>query len=221
MTNAQFQHFVDADGYETERYWSAEGWQARSQNDWTGPRCLDDDNFNAPDQPVVCVGWYEADAYTRWLSETTGEPYRLPTEAEWEKAARGGDGRTFPWSDDFDGALLNFCDANCPYDWKDSNYDDGYEHTAPVGSYPDGASPYGALDMAGNVWEWVNDWYQADYYSVSPGSNPQGPAMGQARVLRGGSWYGYDDYGVRSAYRRHYHPDGWSPNVGFRCVRST
>ncbi|MBX2997570.1 MAG: SUMF1/EgtB/PvdO family nonheme iron enzyme [Caldilineaceae bacterium] len=219
VTNAQFQYFVDAGGYTTERYWSDEGWQRRRAEDWTGPRCLDDDDFNAPDQPVVCVSWYEADAYMRWLSETTGESYRLPTEAEWEKAARGTDGRTFPWGDDFDGALLNFCDVNCPHDWKDSDYDDGYAYTAPVGSYPDGASPYGALDMAGNVWEWVNDWYNSDYYSGAPDANPQGPATGDYRVLRGGSW-GYSGNGVRSAYRGDLHPDYWNGYDGFRSVRS-
>jgi len=219
VTNAQFQYFVDAGGYTTERYWSDEGWQARVANNWTGPRCLDDDNFNAPDQPVVCVSWYEADAYTRWMSETTRETYRLPTEAEWEKAARGTDGRTLPWGDNFDGALLNFCDVKCQYGWKDSDYDDGYEYAAPVGSYPAGASPYGALDMAGNVWEWVNDWYQDDYYSISPGSNPQGPATGDYRVLRGGSW-DLSGYFVRSAFRYVVRPDLGGNNVGFRCVRS-
>ena len=219
VTNAQFQQFVDAGGYAAERYWSAEGWQVRSDEGWGGPRCLEDENFNAPDQPVVCVSWYEAEAYTRWLSEASGAAIRLPTEAEWEKAARGTDGRIFPWGDEFDGNRLNFCDVNCEYDWKDETYDDGYTYTAPVGSYPEGASPYGALDMAGNVWEWVNDWYQEDYYSQSPGSNPQGPATGESRVLRGGSWY-RDDYLVRSARRDYVFPGLWIGDVGFRCVRS-
>jgi formylglycine-generating enzyme required for sulfatase activity len=90
--------------------------------------------------------------------------------------------------------------------------------TTPVGKYPTGASPYGALDMAGNVWEWVNDWYDSDYYSQSPGSNPQGPATGASRVLRGGSWYNVDN-SVRSAFRSGV-PGDWNGNGGFRCVRS-
>ena len=219
VTNAQFQQFVDAGGYATERYWSAEGWQVRSDEGWGGPRCLEDENFNAPDQPVVCVSWYEAEAYTRWLSEASGAAIRLPTEAEWEKAARGTEGRIFPWGDEFDGNRLNFCDVNCEYDWKDETYDDGYTYTAPVGSYPEGASPYGALDMAGNVWEWVNDWYQEDYYSVSPGSNPQGPATGESRVVRGGSWNARSNF-VRSADRGGLIPGNWGYYYGFRCVRS-
>jgi formylglycine-generating enzyme required for sulfatase activity len=219
VTNAQFQQFVDAGGYAAERYWSAEGWQVRSDAGWEGPRCLEDDNVNAPDQPVVCVSWYEADAYTRWLSESTGETYRLPTEAEWEKAARGTDGRTFPWGEDFDGSLLNFCDTNCVYDHKDETHDDGYAYTAPVGSYPEGASPYGVMDMAGNVWEWVNDWYDSSYYSQSPSENPPGPATGEYRVLRGGSWYSSGS-SVRSAIRLYNLPDLWDVSDGFRCVRS-
>jgi formylglycine-generating enzyme required for sulfatase activity len=219
VTNAQFQQFVDAGGYAAERYWSAEGWQVRSDAGWEGSRCLEDDNVNAPDQPVVCVSWHEAEAYTRWLSEVSGAAIRLPTEAEWEKAARGTDGRTFPWGDLFDGSRLNFCDVNCEANWKDETYDDGYAYTAPVGSYAEGASPYGALDMGGNVWEWVNDRYDGSYYSQSPSENPQGPATGKIRLLRGGSWYFSDSF-VRSAIRYYFAPDDWDFIIGFRCVRS-
>ncbi|MFM7584039.1 MAG: SUMF1/EgtB/PvdO family nonheme iron enzyme, partial [Caldilinea sp.] len=171
VTNAQFRRFVDAGGYATERYWSAEGWRARKDNKWNAPRCLDDADFNTDDQPVVCVSWYEAEAYTRWLSEETGERYRLPTEAEWEKAARGTDGRTYPW-------------GNAPPDGTLLIYNQNTWGPSPAGSYPAGASPYGALDMAGNVGEWVNDWYDRSYYGVSPGSNPPGPATGESRVVR-------------------------------------
>ncbi|HSG42882.1 MAG TPA: formylglycine-generating enzyme family protein, partial [Anaerolineales bacterium] len=134
---------------------------------------------------------------------------------EWEKAARGTDGNVYPWGDTFDGERLNFCDSNCSSSWADENIDDGYEFTAPVGSYPDGASPYGALDMAGNVWEWVADWYDA-----YPGNTVSDDDYGTTyRVLRGGSWVsGYND--VRSAVRFRSNPTNSYYDLGFRCSRS-
>jgi formylglycine-generating enzyme required for sulfatase activity len=171
-----------------------------------------DSRFNGDNQPVVGVDWNDAKTYCEWVGGA------LPTEAQWEKAARGTDGRAYPWGNNpITGKLLNFCDKNCEYNWKDSTVDDGYAKTAPVGSYLAGASPYGAWDMAGNVWEWVADWYDAKYYAGSPSKNPTGPSSGSSRVLRGGSWYCNAAF-VRAAFRSLVDPGVHHGNLGFRCV---
>ncbi len=172
-----------------------------------------DEHYGNPkydDYPVTNVNWHDAQAYCEWARR------HLPTEAEWEKAARGKNGFVYPWGNNFNGYLLNFCDENCNSVWSNPHYNDGYAHISPAGSYPAGASPYGALDMAGNVWEWVADWYD-----VYLGGNPNADdAFGEEfRVLRGGSW---DDDGliIRSTTRYWDHPDHQYNNYGFRCAHS-
>ena len=192
VANAQYATFVNVTGHKPPKHWKK--------------GCPPQGKEN---HPVVYVNWHDAAAYCRWLTQVTGRPYRLPTEAEWEKAARGTDERKYPWGNRWDSRKCN------AWKWL------GKKSTTPVGAYsPAGDSPYGCADMAGNVWEWVADWYESDYYGRSPSRNPTGPPSGKSRGLRGGSW-GSVPYYVRSAYRLRYRPVVTYNVVGFRCARGS
>ncbi len=221
-TNVMFRRFVDAGGYADERWWpeakAAKVWRPDGTvKDWFGdvrsqPRYWDDVRFNSPSQPVVGVTWYEAVAYCRWLTATLNDGcvYRLPTEAEWERAARGPASTRYPWADDW---LAGRCNSK----------EFGLERTTPVGIFPDGGSPEGVLDLAGNVWEWCSDWYDEKEYQRRPDRatrDPAGPASGQYRVLRGGSWYN-DRNLVRCACRDWIDPDHRNAFNGFRVARGS
>ncbi|NIM16827.1 MAG: SUMF1/EgtB/PvdO family nonheme iron enzyme [Candidatus Aminicenantes bacterium] len=175
VTNQEFKAFIEDGGYENKELWMPKGWQWRKENNISEPGLWHDRKWDGANFPVVEVSWYEASAYAKWLSKEAGGKYVLPSEAQWEKAARGSRGLVYPWGNE----------------WKEDhcNSDEcGLDRTSPVGIFPKGESLYGCMDMAGNVWEWCMDWYEDDYYKISPDRDPQGPKDGSARVIRGGGW---------------------------------
>ncbi len=182
VSNKQYQQFLEATKHRAPNFWG-------------------DEDLSKPNLPVIGVTWEEANAYCTWVEK------RLPTEAEWEKAARGIDGRIYPWGKEFANGYANSYGKG-----------DGYQFTAPVGSFTKGASPFGVLNMAGNVWEWCSDWYADDYYGKSPAQSPQGAAHGQWKVIRGGSWE--DIAGKLRVSNRYAMPADYSAyNLGFRCAK--
>jgi len=220
ITNAQFAAFVEAGGYRERRYWTEAGWGEKEREGWAGPRDFGEP-YGLPNHPVVGVSWYEALAFCRWLSgglRQSGalgpdEEIALPTEAQWEKAARGTDGRVYPWGDEADPNRANYGET-------------GIGATSAVGCFPGGASPYGVEDLSGNVWEWARSMWGEIYarpdfgYPYDPGDGRENPEAQGLRVLRGGSW-GYHHYHARCAFRVRDLPVNWIDGIGFRCARGS
>lgn len=213
VTNAEFARFIEDKGYAVRDYWTEAGWAQKEKEGWTEPRYWKDEKWNAAAQPVVGVSWYEAAAYCTWLAAKSGRRYRLPTEAEWEKAARGTDGRRYPWGNAWDPAKCN-------------NAETGSGATTPVGQYPEGASPYGVDELVGQVWEWCSSRYGGTEskpqfgYPYAPDDGREDPEGDDMRILRGGSWYNKAGL-CRCGFRDRGYPwYRYSDVRGFRCVRS-
>ena len=186
-------------------WWSPYGWQRRLESRWTEPSYWHDPAFNAPNQPVVGVSWYEAIAYCSWISAQLGYAVRLPYELEWEKAARGTDGRTFPWGKCWSKIYANTHNLQ-------------FGQPAPVGLFPQGRSPFGLDDMAGNVWEWTQTLFINNH--LVPQQNPADRARidtGSWASIRGGSWF-YDFLFTRTFFREGTLPGCRDNDYGFRVV---
>jgi formylglycine-generating enzyme required for sulfatase activity len=204
VTVGEFRKFATETGYKTEAEkqgkcftWDGTKWAEKSGAYYGNA------GFSQTDEhPVVCISWNDAKAYCEWAGK------RLPTEAEWEKAARGGTDTKYPWGNEFRTGMANCDEGYCK---------DGYEKTSPVGSFK--ANGYGLFDMIGNVWEWVSDWYDEKYYQGSAGKNPSGPSSDTYKVLRGGSWRSDSSWNLRVSVRLRNLPDYGSVRVGFRCAK--
>ena len=231
VTNAEYKKFIESGGYKQRDLWSDAGWDYIQQSKPLESNCVNSAMDGKDDCPVVNISWYEAEAFARYAGK------RLPSEAEWEKAARGTDGRIYPWGNKFDKTRLNCAESKI-------------EKPTPVAKYPQGISSYGCFDMAGNVWEWTADWFDSQYYRSAPDRDPQGPAkaedkpffgrpedvgvsiyelepaaagsstLSDCKVLRGGSWNGGGVIHIRCANRDYDEPDYRNDTIGFRCARS-
>jgi sulfatase modifying factor 1 len=184
VSNSEYTQFLDATGHPPPPHWN-------------------DPHFSDPRQPVVAVSWFDASAYCQWLSAFTGRPFRLPTEAEWERAARGGlEQKQYPWGDNPPDSLANYATR-----WKTG--------PEPVGLHEQNA--FGLFDIAANVHEWCSDWFDPNYYAMAPERNPQGPASGTRRASRGGSWRHYTKVS-RCAARSSIPPQFQYADYGFRLA---
>jgi formylglycine-generating enzyme len=220
VTVGQFTAFTNATGYTTEAekgdgcygFTGSDSKKDKSRN-WRTPGFAQSEKH-----PVVCVSWNDAKAFADWLATISGTAYRLPTEAEWEYAARSG-GKSYKYAWGKGRPSANIADESLykkfPSRTTLEAYDDSFVHTAPVGSFK--PSDLGIFDMTGNVWELVGDWYDEDYYKTSPKENPKGPDSGEYRVLRGGSWLS-KPADVRAANRFRINASNSIDNVGFRLV---
>ncbi len=203
VTNRQYARFIEDGGYQNPDYWSKSGWKTRQEKKWEQPWLWQDTDWNNPIFPVVGVSWYEAEAYGNWLATQdlglaipAGYTVRLPMEAEWEPAARGSDGRQYPWGNVFDLVCANT---------EASDLAKGYGiNTTSVCTYPQGQSSTGVWDMSGNVWEWNLNWHD----------DKKTP-----RVVRGGSWID-NDWFARCAFRNWFDPDDRLYDIGFRVILS-
>ncbi len=204
VTNGEYGQFIAAAGYTTRAWWCDIGWAAKEKGQWTEPLHWHNHHWNQPNCPVVAVSWYEAMAYCRWLSAATSQTITLPTEQQWQRAAEGDDAYHYPWGQaDPDAQLCN---------WNRQ-----MDETTPVGQYPAGASPYGVMDMCGNVWEWCLTGWQSGTTESLPG---------EQRLLRGGCWSSDSLMSLRVANRSPRDPntrlaprERHHVTVGFRCVR--
>ena len=193
VTNAQYDIFINETGSPKPLYYH-------------------DSKCNDPNQPVVGVSWKEAMAYCAWRSKKEGAMFSLPTEAQWEKAARGDDKRTYPWGND--------------PPTKKRAPTEITEKMPVVGKCELGGSPYGVYDLVGNVWNWCYDWYERNWYSKSPDKNPTGPENAARKVVRGGNWVflgccsGTPAYALRTSRRNCFHPSIQKKSIGFRCVKT-
>jgi formylglycine-generating enzyme required for sulfatase activity len=224
-TVAQFRAFADATKYQTEcEKGGNKGWTVKDgkwQGDLGGINWRQPGFEQTPEHPVVLVSWNDAQAFYAWLSQQSGRDVRLPTEAQWEYAARGPQSQKYPWGDKWDGTKANHGDISLKNTgfimWGCTGDNDGFAYTSPVGIYKTGASWCGAFDMAGNVWEWVQDKWNDKYYAQSPDTDPQGPTDGNIRVRRGGSWSYFPNI-CRSAHRNRDAPGHRNTDIGFRSL---